>query len=342
MPMDSAASQPIAISTRAGDEQRELVVQDRLHAVPEAPPAGTVRRAGVRRGPVIEAHQEEHLLPAPGGHCAREGDVGAGDAGVVASLPESVERQELQCRGAEQCPAERRARQAVEEHHDSVAEPPHGKREQQRQCEIRHACVYQAGAIRTCSGSSFCRTGRKYSRANVAAADAAPHARCRAPTMPPRSLAASIDSMQMRRRRSMPARNAGWSMSSVSGNTCLRDLRGDAEHLVVVLGRVDAQSPRACIGPRVVAHVHRREHGQQEEADPQPVARRAAGAGWRACSSANDSPWRNSSLHQLLEPPEDRVEALLGMALELAEDRDVARVADLLRQVGRVEDELRA
>ena len=43
----------------------------------------------------------------------------------------------------------------------------------------------------------------------------------------------------------------------------------------------------------------------------------------------------------LLEPLEDRVEAALGVALELAEDRDVAGVADLLRQVGGVEDELR-
>ena len=43
----------------------------------------------------------------------------------------------------------------------------------------------------------------------------------------------------------------------------------------------------------------------------------------------------------LLEPLEDRMEAPLGMALEMAEDGDVAGVADLLGQVGRVEDELR-
>jgi hypothetical protein len=41
-----------------------------------------------------------------------------------------------------------------------------------------------------------------------------------------------------------------------------------------------------------------------------------------------------------LEPAKDRVEALVGVALELAEDGDVARVADLLGQVGRVEDVL--
>ena len=41
------------------------------------------------------------------------------------------------------------------------------------------------------------------------------------------------------------------------------------------------------------------------------------------------------------EPAEDRVELALGMALHLPVDRDVAGVADLLRQIGRVEDELR-
>ena len=43
----------------------------------------------------------------------------------------------------------------------------------------------------------------------------------------------------------------------------------------------------------------------------------------------------------LLEPFEDRVKAPLGMALELPVDRDVAGVADLLREIGRIEDELR-
>jgi hypothetical protein len=43
----------------------------------------------------------------------------------------------------------------------------------------------------------------------------------------------------------------------------------------------------------------------------------------------------------LLEPLEDRVEARSGWRSRLAEDGDVARIADLLRQVGGVEDELR-
>jgi hypothetical protein len=41
------------------------------------------------------------------------------------------------------------------------------------------------------------------------------------------------------------------------------------------------------------------------------------------------------------EPLEDRVEPLLGMLLEVAVDGDVAGVADLLGEVGRVVDELR-
>src|SRR4051794_21502211 len=43
----------------------------------------------------------------------------------------------------------------------------------------------------------------------------------------------------------------------------------------------------------------------------------------------------------LLEPAEDRVELALGMALELPVDGDVAGVADLLGEIGGVEDELR-
>ena len=43
----------------------------------------------------------------------------------------------------------------------------------------------------------------------------------------------------------------------------------------------------------------------------------------------------------LLEPLENRVEAQLRVLLEQTIDGDVARVADLLRQVGGVEDELR-
>ena len=42
-----------------------------------------------------------------------------------------------------------------------------------------------------------------------------------------------------------------------------------------------------------------------------------------------------------LEPFEDRMEPQLRMLLQLPVDRDVARIADLLRQIGRVEDELR-
>src|SRR6056297_1778452 len=42
----------------------------------------------------------------------------------------------------------------------------------------------------------------------------------------------------------------------------------------------------------------------------------------------------------LLEPFEDRMEAVLGVRLEMAEDRDIAGIADLFRQVGGVVDEL--
>ena len=43
-----------------------------------------------------------------------------------------------------------------------------------------------------------------------------------------------------------------------------------------------------------------------------------------------------------LEPFENRVKAELGVCLKVAENRDVARIADLFGQVGRVIDELGA
>jgi hypothetical protein len=42
------------------------------------------------------------------------------------------------------------------------------------------------------------------------------------------------------------------------------------------------------------------------------------------------------------EPAKDGMEAMFRMPLQMAEDGDVAGVADLLGQIGRVEDELRA
>ena len=43
----------------------------------------------------------------------------------------------------------------------------------------------------------------------------------------------------------------------------------------------------------------------------------------------------------LFKPAKYRVETILGVPLQVAEYRNVPRVADLFRQVGRVEDELR-
>ena len=43
----------------------------------------------------------------------------------------------------------------------------------------------------------------------------------------------------------------------------------------------------------------------------------------------------------ILEPLENRMETKFRVAFELTKDRDVARVADLLAQIGGVEDEFR-
>jgi hypothetical protein len=90
----------------------------------------------------------------------------------------------------------------------------------------------------------------------------------------------------------------------------------------------------------MVAHVHRGEHRQHEEPHPELVdAGQQLGIG--AHQECERLAMAELVVAPLLEPLEDRVEAALGMTLEVAEDGDVARVADLLRQVGGVEDELR-
>ena len=67
-----------------------------------------------------------------------------------------------------------------------------------------------------------------------------------------------------------------------------------------------------------------------------------AASGSARISSANASPWRNSSLHHFSNHRKIGWKRSSGCRSSLAVDRDVARVADLLGQVRRVEDELRA
>ena len=89
----------------------------------------------------------------------------------------------------------------------------------------------------------------------------------------------------------------------------------------------------------MIAHIHGRENGEQEEADPELVATRQQfriGAHHECESLA----MTELVIAPLFEPFENRMEPLFGMTLEMAIDGDVARIADLLRQIGRVEDEL--
>jgi hypothetical protein len=83
------------------------------------------------------------------------------------------------------------------------------------------------------------------------------------------------------------------------------------------------------------------EHRQQEEADPELVA---ALQQIRIGTHQQRERLAMAELviAPLLEPFEDRMEALVGMLLQMAENGDVAGIADLLGQIGRVEDELSA
>ncbi len=150
----------------------------------------------------------------------------------------------------------------------------------------------------------------------------------------PRRVASAI-----RRSRSSPARNARVVDVEREREHLLRDLRGDAEHLDSRTrsgrGRAPCGAAAACGRARTWSRTRRAGRSGS-----------TAGCGPRSRSGLARMQQRERLavaelvVAPLLEPLEDRVEAQLGMPLELAEDRDVARVADLLRQVGRVEDEL--
>jgi hypothetical protein len=89
----------------------------------------------------------------------------------------------------------------------------------------------------------------------------------------------------------------------------------------------------------MVAHVHRRVDGQKEEPNPQLVC---------AVQQLRIGPHKKRKglamaeliVAPLLEPQKDRMEALVWVALQVAVDCDVPRVANLLRQVSGVENKL--
>ena len=90
----------------------------------------------------------------------------------------------------------------------------------------------------------------------------------------------------------------------------------------------------------MVADIHGGIDGELEEFHPELVAAfQQVGVG--AHQQGEGLAVAELVVAPLLEPHEDRVEAQLRMPLELAEDGDVAGVADLLAEVGGVEDELR-
>jgi hypothetical protein len=103
-------------------------------------------------------------------------------------------------------------------------------------------------------------------------------------------------------------------MSSTTGKHLAGDLRRDAEHLEVVVGRVHAER-LVKARPRMVAHVHRGEDRQHEEPHPELVdAGQQLGIGpHQECEGLAMA---ELVVAPLLEPLEDRVEAALGMTLE--------------------------
>ena len=90
----------------------------------------------------------------------------------------------------------------------------------------------------------------------------------------------------------------------------------------------------------MVAHAHRGKDGIEEEPDPPDIAAaRQLGVG--AHQQSEGFAMAELVIAPFLEPFEDRVETLVGMRLKVTVDRDIARIADLLAEIGGVVDEFR-
>jgi hypothetical protein len=85
----------------------------------------------------------------------------------------------------------------------------------------------------------------------------------------------------------------------------------------------------------MIAHIHRGIDRQQEEAHPQRVGA-AQQLGIGAQQQGKGFAVAELVVAPFLEPGEDRVEAQFRLGGQLAIDRDIARVADLFRQIDRI------
>jgi hypothetical protein len=119
----------------------------------------------------------------------------------------------------------------------------------------------------------------------------------------------------------------------------LADLTRQANHTSIIVFDVEAHRLEELVA-LVIPDVHCREHREQEEADPESVpSARDVGVGAHQHRERFSVP--ELVVAPALEPLEDRMEPILRVLLHLPVDRDVARVADLLRQIRGVVDEFR-
>ncbi len=115
---------------------------------------------------------------------------------------------------------------------------------------------------------------------------------------------------------------------------------GPFDHLDVVVASVEADRFIEARALKVI-EIHRRKDRQQEETAPQPRLPVIEELGLSLHDGVEEIAMAVLVLAPVLKEAEDRVNPVFGMGFQVAVNRDVAPVADLLRQVSRVEDELR-
>ena len=90
----------------------------------------------------------------------------------------------------------------------------------------------------------------------------------------------------------------------------------------------------------MIAHIHRCIDRRQEELDPKDIPT-AGQFGVGLHQQGEGLAMAELIIAPFTEPFENRMEAQFRVLLKVAEDRDIARIADLFRQIGRVIDEFR-
>ena len=245
-------------------EQRELVVEDRAERRAEGDRASGARRARQRARSGEKADRNATSCVPHSATAASESEVDAATP-VIGPLKASTTRQAGNSAAAPINPTRTAARLRRTTRKNQSGRKTTRRTGHRGSRGTRPSWHYQAVRAKRCRAARCASpAGRRAARKQRRRRAPRP-ARFSLPTKPPSALAAALASV-MRHSRSSPGPERRMIEVERDGEHLLGDLGGDTEHLEVVVGRIDCRRRR---GRRthVIAHIHRREDGEQEESD---------------------------------------------------------------------------